>query len=96
MSDPKVNDRRVSSNLVEIWTGREWVVQPKANTPPGGITTDQPHPLTDEICRQIAPFSELWSPTAECHDMRSAADWQLDRDAEHFAEYLVKRLIKFF
>ena len=41
------------------------------------------HPLTDEICRQIAPFSELWSPTVECNDMRSAADWQLEQVIAH-------------
>ena len=46
------------------------------------------HPLTDEICRQIAPCGDLWSPTAECHDMRAAADWQLEQDAKFFAEYL--------
>lgn len=48
------------------------------------------HPLTNEICRQIAPCGDLWSPTAECHDMRAAADWQLECDAEWWRIILTK------
>ena len=36
------------------------------------------HPLTDDLCHQIA---ELWPPedAAEYDNMRSAADWQLEQ-----------------
>ena len=52
------------------------------------------HPLTDDIIE-----SELATPAHFTSgslvglfthdDLRDAADWQLDRDAEYFAEYLV-------
>ena len=41
------------------------------------------HPLTDEMCKQIAPLDH---PS----DIRSAADWQLEQDANYFAQYLIK------
>ena len=47
-----------------------------------------PHPLTDKICRQIAPFSELWSPTAECHDMRAAYDLAVEHITEQWEEVI--------
>lgn len=55
MSNPKVSDRRVRNNLVEIWNGFEWVVQ----QPTGAeIMTD--HPLTDEMIEKMLEedFSE--------------------------------------
>ena len=42
------------------------------------------HPLTDEICEEIT----FWRNP--CDNMRVAADWQLERDAEYFAEYLTR------
>ena len=49
------------------------------------------HPLTDEICADISPkrpFGRVLGEVRYCNDMRAGADWQLERDAEHFAEYL--------
>ena len=52
------------------------------------------HPLTDEMIEQIAPLpikrlceGERYFATEAA---RWSADWQLERDAEYFAQYLVK------
>jgi hypothetical protein len=44
------------------------------------------HPLTDEICEEIT----FWRNP--CDNMRNAADWQLERDAEFFKKILVDSL----
>ena len=46
------------------------------------------HPLTDELCYQMS--LENWGMGLSNDNMRSAADWQLERDAEYFAEYLTR------
>ena len=76
---PKVNDRRVRNNLVEIWTGYEWIIQKESNS--------VNHPLTDEILEQEQFRSYLLSKDVEelwhtRDDMRAAADWQLEQVIE--------------
>ena len=51
------------------------------------------HPLTDEMIEEIAQFEpDLTEPLRlnRAHDMRAAADWQFEQDAEYFAQYLIK------
>lgn len=43
------------------------------------------HPLTDELIVEL-----IGDRYYDEDDMRTAADWQLERDAEYFAQYLVK------
>ena len=53
------------------------------------------HPLTDEMIEQISQFEpDLTDPLRfnRSHDMRAAADWQLERDAEFFKKILVDSL----
>ena len=38
-----------------------------------------PHPLTDEICRQIADTEDRLFTSIEMNNMRDAADWQLEQ-----------------
>ena len=76
---PKVNDRRVRNNLVEIWTGYEWIIQKESNS--------VNHPLTDETLEQEQFRSYLLSKDVEelwhtRDDMRAAADWQLEQVIE--------------
>ena len=48
------------------------------------------HPLTEEIMYELhRPHAGYSDPFGE-DDMRAAADWQLKRDAEYFAEYLTR------
>ena len=46
------------------------------------------HPLTNRICHQIT--WDVRCKISDEDDMRAAADWQLEKDAEYFAQYLVK------
>lgn len=41
------------------------------------------HPLTDEMIDSIAGLNKTYES-----DMRAAADWQLERDAEYFFEFM--------
>ena len=50
---------------------------------------EQQHPLTNEICSEILPKTPCTSGSILHIAMQAAADWQLERDAEYFAEYLV-------
>ena len=45
------------------------------------------HPLTDEMLWETAG---TWRESSYCDGCRAAADWQLERDAEYFAEYLTR------
>ena len=48
------------------------------------------HPLTDKIIQAITHNIHVYDDTRPLRvDMRAAADWQLERDAEYFTEYLV-------
>ena len=51
------------------------------------------HPLTDEICKSIAacyPYNKHIDieDCGHIHDMRSAADWQLEEVIEWIEKYL--------
>ena len=48
------------------------------------------HPLTDEMMEAIHGNRPGYSNPFDEDDMRAAADWQLEKDAEYFAQYLVK------
>ena len=37
------------------------------------------HPLTDKICRDLTAYTDFYNPTVQRNDMRTAADWQLNR-----------------
>ena len=54
------------------------------------------HPLTDEICEELSSWQlDILDPHLaheERSDMRAAADWQLERDAEFFKKILVDSL----
>ena len=48
------------------------------------------HPLTDDIIEDIL-LNRYWWELEPCQDaLRDAADWQLEQDAKHFAQYLIK------
>ena len=46
------------------------------------------HPLTDEICRDLTAHMDFYNPTVQRNDMRTAADWRLDRVIEWLKENL--------
>ena len=48
------------------------------------------HPLTDEMMEAIHGNRPGYSNPFDEDDMCAAADWQLEKDAEYFAQYLVK------
>ena len=53
----------------------------------------KPHPLTDEMIQEIGRSVGGCEFNDSCHDeMRAAADWQLECDAEFFKDFLVKAL----
>ena len=51
--------------------------------------TDQHHPLTNKICRQVSGIEDLRG-SAEMSYMRSAADWQLEQVIEWMKLNLMK------
>jgi hypothetical protein len=51
--------------------------------------TDQ-HPLTDEICRQIADTKDRPFTSIEMDNMRRAADWQMKQAIDRFNDYHLK------
>jgi len=52
--------------------------------------TDQ-HPLTDEICRQIADTKDRPFTSIEMNNMRAAADWQLEQVIRWINETIFER-----
>ena len=74
---PKPNTLRVRNNLVEIWTGFEWIIQEGSNS--------VNHPLTHEQCELLSRQPWL-DPDVDVEstviDMRAAADWQLEQCVE--------------
>ena len=80
---PKVNDRKVRNNLVEMWTEFEWIFEKWSNP--------VNHPLTDEMCGKIQEKFHACPDDWHYEDMRAAADWQLEADA-HWWKLILKEV----